>query len=220
MIYFLADDHFGVRPGATLREALAADYTFHFEENSFPCLESSTFADNCSLLILNFIAGTGTTPLVAGVAETNVRRYLERGKPLILLHGGSAAFWHWPWWRTIVGFRWVRANDPFHVPPSVHPVAPYRVEVRTCDHPLIAKLRPMELPEDEIYIQLEQTCPATILLTTTLANGIFPQCYENATPWGGRVIGFLPGHRPAVVRHPDSLANVRALLDYAVQSAS
>ncbi len=216
MIYFLADDHFGARPGATLHAELHRDHNIHFEENLFPCLESSDFIDKCSLLILNFIAGTGTTPLLTSVAEQNVRRYLERSKPLLLLHAGSAAFWHWPWWRSIVGLRWVRANDPFGVPPSVHPVRPYWVDVCECDHPLIPHLRPMDLPGDEIYIHLEQTCPAVFLMQTAISEGTFPQCHENSSPWGGRVIGLLPGHSAEVVRHPDYLANVRAILNYLV----
>ena len=38
--------------------------------------------------------------------------------PLLLLHGSSAAFWHWDWWRRIVGYRWVRGNDPDGIPAS------------------------------------------------------------------------------------------------------
>ena len=51
------------------------------------------------------------------------------------------------------------------------------------------------------------------LMTTTISSGTFPQCTESATPWGGRVINFLPGHIPAVTRHPDFVANVKLLID-------
>jgi hypothetical protein len=61
---------------------------------------------------------------------------------------------------------------------------------------------------------LEQTCPTTTLLTTTIAEGTFPQAYVTTTPWGGRLAAYLPGHRPHVVAHPDMIANVRTLLDY------
>lgn len=212
MIYFLADNHFGARPGAALYAELHHDYKIHFEENTFPCLESVDLRENCSLLILNFIAGTGTTASPTGAAEANVRRYLEAGKPLLLIHAGSAAFWHWPWWREVVGLRWVRNNDPFQIAPSVHPTAPYRVDLCKCRHPLLPHLRPMDLPSDEIYIQLEQTAPAVFLMQTTIDQGTFPQCHENRSPWGGRVIGLLPGHSAEVVRHPDYLANVRAII--------
>jgi hypothetical protein len=215
LIYFLADDHYGARPGATLWTALDRRFGILFEENGYAALQHPDFADRCSLLILSLIAGTQGGGGLAGAAEEqNVRDYLERGGPVLLQHGGSAAFWHWPWWRAIVGYRWVRGQDPDGVVPSEHPIRPYRVDVATAPHPLAAKLKSMDLPEDEIYIRLQQTCPATTLMSTTIAEGTFPQCYESVTPWGGTLIGFLPGHKPEVVRLPELVGNVQAIIDY------
>ena len=50
-------------------------------------------------------------------------------------------------------------------------------------------------------------------MNTTISTGTFPQCTESATPWGGRVINFLPGHDKSVTRHPDFIANVKLLID-------
>ncbi len=215
MIYFLADDHYGARPGATLRSALEGRFDLVFEENGYTTLESADFAARCTLLILSLIAGTKDGGGFAGpVAEAHLQKYLHNGGSVLLHHGGSAAFWHWPWWRAIVGYRWVRGQDPDGFPPSEHPIRPYRVDVNPSSHVLATKLKPMDLPEDEIYIRLLQTGPTTTLMSTTIAEGTFPQCYECTTPWGGKLIGFLPGHKPEVVRSPDLVANVATIIDY------
>lgn len=213
MIYSFADDHYGARPGAMLNGVLPARYEIAFHENDLSALGAAAFAKECDLLILNLIAGTGATAPAGPAAEENLREYLARGGSMLLLHGASAAFWPWEWWRRIVGYRWVRGDDPDGVEPSTHPTRPYRVEVSKSRHPLCQKLRGMEFPEDEIYIRLEQTCPAMALMETTTLEGTFPQCWENATPWGGRVIGFLPGHRKEVAQDPALVRNVSHLID-------
>lgn len=213
MITFLADDHYKAHPGAMLFEALKDRFEMAFHENDLSPLATPAFAETCDLLILNLIADTCGQPPAGAEAERNLRAYVERGKPLLLLHGGSAAFWHWDWWRGIVGFRWVRGNDPDGVPASTHPVRPYRVDICKCRHPLCRELQPMDLGEDEIYTRLEQTNPAMVLMETTTVEGTFVQCWENATPWGGRVIGFLPGHRKEIVQDAQVVANVGRLIE-------
>jgi len=212
MIIFLADTHFGSRSGALFYEALKDRCPMAFYENDLTPLADPAFTEACDLLILNLIAGTGAQPLAGLESELHLRAYLEQGKPLLLLHGASAAFWHWDWWRRIVGFRWVRENDPDGTPKSTHPIRPYQVDVSKCRHPLCAHLQPMDLGEDEIYTRLEQTAPATILMETTIEEGTFPQCWENTTPWGGRVIGFLPGHRKETFQNAQLLSNVALLI--------
>lgn len=213
MIYFVADDHLGVRPGAMLHQVLCERYRMAFYENDLSCFASPDFARDCQLLVLNVIAGIGTTRFAGPDEERGVRAYLETGKPVLLLHGATAAFWHWDWWRPIVGYRWVRANDPDGVATSYHAVKPYCVEVAKSRHPLCRKLQRMDLPEDEVYIWLEQTCPTMTLMETTVVEGIFPQCWEAMTPWGGRLIGFPPGHRKEVVQDETFVANISALID-------
>ena len=214
MILFAADDHYGSRPGANLYERIKGHYDIRFHENDWSCFEDAALMGDCSLLVLNLIAGTGDVEMPGPKAETQVRAYVEGGRPLLLLHGASAAFWHWDWWRPIVGHRWVRGNDPDGMPPSTHPKRPFTVAVAKSRHPLCSKLQSMDLPEDEIYTDLEQTCPATTLMQTTTDEGTFVQCYETTTPWSGAVIGFLPGHRSDVVARDDMVANCRVLIDY------
>lgn len=213
MIYFFADNHYGQRPGWNLMQCLHEDFPISFHEDDWEALASTDLAADCDLLILNLIATTGKLAAPGPEAESRVRAYVEHGGNVLMLHGSSAAFWHWDWWRPLVGFRWVRSQDPDGMAASVHPKEPFRVEVCKCRHPLCRRLQPMDLPEDEIYTQLEQTCPVWSLLQTTLASGTFVQCHEALTPWGGRMVGFLPGHRPEVVRLPALVDNVRILID-------
>ena len=219
MILFVADDHGGARCGAALHEGLRDHYDIAFFENDWTCFDAPGLLEACDFLMLSLIATMGGVAPPGAKAEGNVRSFVERGGKMLLVHGGSAAFWHWDWWRPIVGFRWVRDNDPDGFEASHHPNRPYRVTVAKSRHPLCSKLRDMDLPEDEIYMRLEQTCPAVVLMETTTDEGAFPQCYETMTPWGGTVLGFLPGHRREVIQHEAMLGNCRVLMDYLLSGA-
>ena len=214
MILFFADDHYGARPGAVLNDALQTVFPIRFFENDWSALGDPVLMGECRLLILNLISGTGTAPLPGVAVEKQVRDYLEKGRPLLLLHGASAAFWQWEWWRALVGYRWVRGQDPDGFPASTHPKHPCLVVVSKCRHPLCRDLKPMDLPEDEIYTNLEQTQPVVTLMETTINEGTFPQCYVTRTPWGGPVAGFLPGHKPEVVSLPALVDNVACLVRF------
>jgi hypothetical protein len=213
MLYFAADDHYNSNPGKMIYEEIKDRHDIKFSENDWSIF-SEGLADDCDLLILNMIADTCGLEKPDAEAEKHVKAYCEKGGNILLLHGGSAAFWHWDWWRPIVGYRWVRPNDPDQVEKSTHPVRPYKVNVSKTRHPLCGKLKDMDLPEDEIYTSLEQTCPAMVLMETTTDEGTFAQCYENITPWGGKIVGFIPGHRESVTRHPDLVHNVNTLIEY------
>ena len=117
----------------------------------------------------------------------------------------------------MVGYRWVRGKDPDGFPPSTHPRRPYRLNLSKCRHPLCRRLHEIDLPEDELYIHMEQTCPVTTLMETTTEEGTFPQCYEARTPWDGTLIGYIPGHAAHVVKLDKMVANCRILMDYLLQ---
>ena len=215
MICFFSDNHYNAFPGKNIFGALPEERKKNivFRCDDWKLLESGVWEKDCGLLILNMIGGTCGQPHPGPGAEQAVRRYCLRGGNMLLLHGSSAAFWQWDWWRKIVGLRWVRPGDPDGAVPSTHPKEPYTVEIAKTRHALAKKLRPLNLPEDEIYTELEQTSPIEILMTTKISGGTFPQAYETATPWGGRVIGFLPGHGPQVTRDPDVLYDILVLID-------
>lgn len=216
MIYFFADDHYGAHPGKVIYECLPEELRrgICFSENDWQVLESGAWVTDCQLLILNLIGETCNLPHPDSNAERYVKEYLTRGGNLLLLHGSSAAFWQWEWWRTITGLRWVRPGDPDGVAPSTHPRHPYRVAVSKSRHPLTQQLKPFELIEDEIYTELENTSPFIPLMETRVEEGTFVQCCETVSPWGGKIVSFIPGHRSECTSHPGLLENIGAIIRY------
>lgn len=212
MILFASDNHYDNRPGAAVYDCIRDDYEIAFFEDDWGCFSEENL-EGCHLLILNMIGDTCGLPHPDSVAEKVIKQYMESGRPVLLLHGSSAAFWKWKWWREIVGFRWVRPEDPDGVAASWHPVRPYKVVKSKSRHALISNLRDLDLPSDEIYISLEQVSPAITLMETYTDEGVFPQCYETVTPWGGRMLAFIPGHAEVVTTHPDVIHNIKVLID-------
>lgn len=218
MIIFAADDHFGKHPGAEIFKNISPSFSeMEFYENDFSCFKKNQFAEDCDLLILNMIADTCGNEKPGEDVEVSVKAYCESGKNLLLLHGASAAFWHWSWWRKIVGLRWVRGNDPDKVNASTHPKHPFQVDLAKSRHKLVNMLSPITMPHDEIYINLEQVCATITLLETTIPQGTFPQCYICKTPWGGKIIGFLPGHFPEATNLPELNKNIKTIIKYLLE---
>lgn len=216
MIIFAADNHYGVHPGlCAFEEIRGAHPDIIFSEDDWSIFNRYNLAKDCELLILNMIGSTCGNPLPDEEACLAVKRYCETGKNLLLLHGSSAAFWHCSWFRENSGLRWVRPGDPDEIPQSVHPVEPYTVKISKTRHPLCKKLVEMDFSEaDEIYTVMEQTQPLWILMQTTISSGTHPMLTESVNQWGGKVINFMPGHKPSVTRHPDYIQNLKTLIAY------
>ena len=53
---------------------------------------------------------------------------------------------------------------------------------------------------------------------TFIEEGVFPQCMESVTPWGGKFLHFLPGHNPTAVCNEKLLANTAAMINYLLES--
>ena len=219
MIYFFADDHYGVHPGKVIFEHFPETLKekVFFAENDWSVLEQGAWCDDCELLILNMIGETCDLPHPGPEAEKRVLEYCRRGGNILLLHGASAAFWRWDWWRTFCGLRWVRPNDPDGGTPSSHPFGPYSLQPVKSRHPLAGKLSGFELPADEIYIDLEQTGPLEILLTTAVNGSSYPQLVETSSEFGGRIVSFLPGHSPEATANAKLVQTVLILIDYLVR---
>ena len=220
MIYFFADSHFEKHCGANLFNQFPAELKSRtvFTENQWDILEEGSWEKDCELLILNMIGTTCGQPHAGEAAEAAVKRYVERGGNILMLHGSSAAFWHWAWWRQLCGFRWVRPNDPDNVERSIHPVRDFTIVPAKTRHELIEKLKTFTLENDEIYIKCEQTLPITVLMETNTEEGIYPQCVECTNPYGGRQIIFLPGHRAESFDNRDFIENNIVLVNYLLEN--
>ena len=214
MIYFFADNHFNARPGYHLYTKINHDFDIDFKEDDISWLENPRCLVKCGLLIVDFISGLGKIPKPGPAAEANVREYCEKGKPILLIHAGSAAFPDWDWWRKMTGLRWVRENDPEGLPPSVHPVKDFSVRKTRSKHEIMTKLREYSLKDDEIYTKLAKTADVDVLMETEISEGIFPMVYATKNQWGGKVMGFLPGHKPESFENKDLVLNVVELIKY------
>ena len=219
MIYFFSDSHFEKHCGAQLFRQFPENLKNRtvFTENQWDILEKGDWEKDCELLILNMIGTTCAQPHPGSGAEAAVKRYVERGGNILMLHGSSAAFWQWDWWRRIVGLRWVRPNDPDNVVPSVHPVKPYSLRITKNSHPLSLKLVPFALEADEIYTEMEQVSPVFVLMDTFIEEGVYPQCAETITPWNGKFVSFIPGHSVEAASNPALIRNVTAIINYLIE---
>jgi hypothetical protein len=214
LIYFFGDNHFGARPGYNLYEKIKGDFDIKFFEDDISILSKPGILNDCGLLMINLICGLGKLPQPDMATETEVKRYCMSGKPLLLIHAGSAAFSGWSWWRKLTGLRWVRENDPDGMEPSVHPVKDYAVRRTGSKHPLTKELKGFELKDDEIYTKLAQTTEVDALLETNISEGTFPMAFVSKNEWGGEVIGFLPGHKPASFENSDMTGDISAIIKY------
>jgi hypothetical protein len=217
MIYFFADNHYDARPGFHLYEKIKNDYNINFFEDDISALADKNFPKECDLLMLNLICGTGKLGIPGKEIEKLLKEYCKSGKPIFLIHAGSAAFWRWDWWRKLVGLRWVRENDPDGVPPSVHPVKDFKVTTASGKHELLKGLKGFELKNDEIYTKLQQAQPVEVLLETTIEEGAFPMACVSKNEWNGTMLGFLPGHRRESFENTELIYDVNAMINYALK---
>lgn len=210
-VIFFGDRHYDAWPCREQAAELRPLCDLVYIEEDYPALLRALAENPRAILAVNSIADTPGNPIPSPEVESHVKRHLEAGNDLWVLHGGSAAFWPWAWWRELMPLRWVRGNDPDRVAPSTHPIVP--INLRPTDSALSAEfgLEPADLPPDELYIQLASQRPHETLLFATHEGVRFPQAYSGTTFWGGDLHGFLPGHSPAVLRHPAYRATLSRL---------
>ena len=91
-------------------------------------------------------------------ARENLRRFVEGGKGVVLLHFACGA-WHdeWPGFVNLAGRVWgglkLRQHDPY---------GPFRVELTKPDHPLVQGMADFDT-EDELYTCLTGEVPIEVL---------------------------------------------------------
>ena len=210
MIYFFADNHFEARPGFHLYEKLKSDFDIKFFEDDISPLSKQGCLDDCSLLMINMICGIGKLPQPSPEAEAEVKKYCVSGRPLFLIHAGSAAFTQWEWWRKLTGLRWVRENDPEGLVPSVHPVQDFTVS--KTEKEVVKDLKHFTLKNDEIYTNLAQTADVDVLLETKIDGKAYPMAFISKNEWGGKVMGFLPGHKAESFDNVDMINDIRLMI--------
>ena len=210
VIYF-SDRHYDAFPGRAQAELLKPLCELLYIEEDYSALLDALKRWPEATLAFNSIVGTPGNMLAPAEVEVPLHTHLARGAALWILHGGSAAFWPWAWWRQAMPLRWVRNADPDNLTPSTHPVVPFLITPTPYALEHLPGLTEVSLPADEIYIRLAAHQPFTTLLTTCHDGVVYPQAYESRTPWGGALHGFLPGHNSACLSNPDYIKTFTTL---------
>lgn len=142
-----------------LRAQLEKDPRLRVSVIEDPHLLDSAALTNYAAVLLHFqnwqVPGPGPT------ARENLRRYVEQGGGLVLVHFACGAWYgEWPEFKPLAGRAWYgpdggRQHDPY---------GPFTVHIRDADHPVTAGLRDFETT-DELYTCLEGEVPIRVLAT-------------------------------------------------------
>lgn len=213
-LIFFADRHYDARCGQIQAELLDDLADIHFIEEDYgtlnTCLERHA-GDPHAVLALNAITGTPGNLEPDPATEPLVKAHLEAGKDLWVLHGSSAAFWPWSWWRELMRLRWVRGEDPDGMPASCHPIVPFNLEPTDAGRTAIPGLSSCPVPEDELYINLEDKGDYEAWMTVEHDGRRWPQAYRYRSPWNGWICGWIPGHREEAIRSEGMTKTLRML---------
>ena len=108
------------------------------------------------VIVLHFMNWEQAAPGTA--ARENLRRFVDAGKGLVLVHFACGVFQDWPEFRNLAGRAWdpkLRGHDPR---------GPFRVELSGVTHPVTQNLEPFDT-DDELYTCLAGDRPIAILAT-------------------------------------------------------
>ncbi len=199
MILF-ADRHYGTHAGRWIAGHLSDLTDVVFVEEDYDALIRAIHDRPGEALAFHAIFATPGNESMPPEMESVIRTHLDGGADVWILHGGSAAFWPWTWWRQLMRVRWVRKDDEDVSTPSWHPVIPYRIEVTDTGEARCPGLESLDLPEDELYVNLHQSGDIETWMTAEYEGVAWPQVYTHPGLSGGTVYGWIPGHKPEVIR--------------------
>ena len=119
-----------------------------------------------------------------------MKKFVEGGKGLVIVHNACAAFGDWPEFKEIAGRAWnpnrLRGHDPHGT---------FRVEITGVDHPITKGMKPFETT-DELYTCLLTSGPPVEVLakaTSKVDKKDYPMALVNH--YGkGRVFLCVLGH--------------------------
>lgn len=140
--------HLWRQTAPVLSEALAKDNRLEVFRVEDPQFLDSPSIQNYDLIILHF--QNWQRPGPDARARENLRRFVEGGKGLALVHFACGA-WHdeWPEFENLAGRVWF-GSDPGPGKRQHDPYGPFRVEIVKPEHPLVAGMSDFET-QDELY---------------------------------------------------------------------
>ena len=140
-----------------LAEALRKDTRLKVRLVEDPHFLDSSALHRYDVVVLHFMPWQKPTP--GSKARANLRKFVQGGKGLFILHFGCGAFYDWPEFRNLAGRVWdpkARAHDPW---------GRFRVDITDKDHPITRGLQSFET-EDELYTCLTGDRPVDMLATS------------------------------------------------------
>lgn len=169
-----------------LAKFLAADPRLATEVQADPNFLASPRLHDYNVVVLNFMNWQSPDP--GPEARANLKRFVEEGKGLVLVHFACGAFQGWPEFAEIAG----RVYNPSFRPHD--PYGKFMVKITGGDHPVIRGLAPFETT-DELYTCLDGKRDIRVLATATsrVDGKDYPMAFVNR--YGkGRVFHCVLGH--------------------------
>lgn len=135
-------------------------------------------------------------------ARENLRRFVERGGGLVMIHFACGAFGNWPEFRNLAGRVYDRTN-------THDPRGPFTVTVTNSRHPITRGLGSFGV-DDELYICLTGEKPIELLATarSTITKRDHPMAFVH-TYGRGRVFQSPLGHDVKALRSGRTLDLIR-----------
>jgi type 1 glutamine amidotransferase len=180
----------------------ASDLFSDFETTIFPRPDSFRYLNTPEgpdvLVLYDYL----TTEWDDADKET-IKKYLDAGKGLVILHHAIGANQHWPWWyQEVTGGELIQLGVP-NVKRSRLKQFPMQTITPVGDHPIVKDLKPFLFARDEVFVDMWISPKITPLLKTSDPD-IGP---NNTIAWvglhpKGKVVFYQSGHTPTACADP------------------
>lgn len=139
-----------------LQEELGRDPRMKVAILNDPYKLDATDLAGYDVLLLHFMNWEKPDP--GDAAKGNLRRHVDRGGGLVIIHFACGAFQGWPEYASIAGRVYDRTN-------THDPRGPFTVRLVDTDHPITRGMPPSFDTDDELYICLMGDKPVELLAT-------------------------------------------------------
>lgn len=148
--------------------------------------------------------------------KATIKKYLDAGKGIVILHHAIAANQHWPWWyQEVTGGELIQLGVP-GIKRSRLKQFPVQKITPVGDHPIVRGLKPFLLARDEVFVDMWVSPKITPLLKSS-----DPDLGDNNTiAWigvhpRGKVVFFQAGHTPFACADPNYQRIVHRMISWA-----
>jgi len=137
---------------------LGTDRRLTVQVNIDPQFLGSPGIHTYDAIVLNYLNWKSPDP--GPKARDNLKKFIEGGKGLVIVHNACAAFGDWPEFRQIAGRAWnpnrARGHDPH---------GSFRVEITGVEHPITKGMKPFETTDELYTCLLSDGRPIEVLAT-------------------------------------------------------